>query len=178
MYFLQNFTIKDALPLRELELEGFLALMGSLVEKYEYKAYSRGRGRSICLLGRRERRRKRENCREVLKIERERAGGERAVCLKAFRGRKIWEFCFWNSVPLRIEFMWSFHTDDVVSPSCNFFAPNCSAPEFWNIEHRYSIKTMRGGGKGREILSISFFSILFFFLFENTLLYSGWIFHE
>ena len=35
MYFLQNFTIKDALPLRELELEGFLALMGSLVEKYE-----------------------------------------------------------------------------------------------------------------------------------------------
>ena len=59
MYFLQNFTIKDALPLRELELEGFLALMGSLVEKYEYKAYSRGRGRSICLLGRRESRRKR-----------------------------------------------------------------------------------------------------------------------
>ena len=26
--------------------------------------------------------------------KRESGGGERAVCLKAFRGRKIWEFCF------------------------------------------------------------------------------------
>ena len=117
MYFLQNFIIQDALSLRELEREGFLALMGSLVGKYEYKACSRGRGRSICLLGR-ESRRKRENCQEVLKIERERAGGGGAVRLEAFRGMKTFEFCFRNSVPLRIEFMWSFHTDDVVSPSC------------------------------------------------------------
>ncbi len=92
--------------------------MGSLVGKYEYKACSRGKGWSICLLGR-ESRRKRENCREVLKIWRERAGGGgRAVRLEALRGMKTLEFCFQNSVPLRIEFMRSFHTDDVVSPNC------------------------------------------------------------
>jgi hypothetical protein len=118
MYFLQNFIIQDALSLRELEREGFLALMGSLVGKYEYKACSRGRGRSDLFARKRELEKERKLSRSFEDRKRESGGGGRAVRLEAFRGMKTFEFCFRNSVPLRIEFMWSFHTDDVVSPSC------------------------------------------------------------
>lgn len=91
---------------------------GSILSKY--KAHSRGRGRSIGFKGERERER------EWRAGEREKTGEKfwdrkrgRAVRLERLRGMKTLGFwiCFWNSVPLRIEFV---HVDDVVVQVATF----------------------------------------------------------